>query len=608
MMTMLGSAISAASPWFLLAAPIALGLLVYIFRVRGSSNTTVVSTLFLLKDLPQRPQGRKTFIPPLQFWLELLLFVSLSLAAANLISTKKGRHVAVLLDSSLSMGALASEGTRFEEAKTRATRDIADSSASTSFTVFSGSTHLEKLSSKPTDKTRSVERIESLELSQGKDSLQEQINQLVNDPSYDALWVYTDHPMEPPPQSSRIIVSSSHQKTRTDHNVWIQEVSRSTSPGPEQLLVSVRSTLQKGFAATIKTLCSSRSKSQELPSATVNIEPLQRTTVTITPLPEAWDYCHLTISSPLSTHTESIHIDNEAWVTKDQSLSRVTLQSSLTPDQLGLTKIPLITIASTIKPANPNEPLIIHRQSLNAPPTAASLLVMPPAGPLPWGGSVEESTAITIARWDDSHPIMRYVKPSLLSVPEARVLRCPVSAQPILFSERGPLLCAGESRGVRYAISGIELFPFDGAKTPTLSILLLNTLTWLFSNAGTTSANALPTTVPLPHDTTAVEYVAPSQEPLPITPLKTVTAPHAGVLKVTKATGDFLFFSLNSFYESESDLSLPRPITVTEGSAPPPTATARARELYPWFLSLALIVALADIVRRLRRRQGWGAA
>ena len=166
MMTMLGSAISAASPWFLLAAPIALGLLVYIFRVRGSSNTTVVSTLFLLKDLPQRPQGRKTFIPPLQFWLELLLFVSLSLAAANLISTKRGRHVAVLLDSSLSMGALASEGTRFEEAKTRATRDIADSSASTSFTVFSGSTHLEKLSPEPTDKTRAVERIESLELSQ----------------------------------------------------------------------------------------------------------------------------------------------------------------------------------------------------------------------------------------------------------------------------------------------------------------------------------------------------------------------------------------------------------------------------------------------------------
>ena len=608
MITMLGSAISAASPWFLLAAPLALGLLVYIFRIRGSSDKTVVSTLFLLKELPQRPQGRKTFIPPLQFWLELLLFVSLSLAAANLISTKKGRHVAILLDSSLSMGALASQGTRFEEAKTRATRDIADSSTSTSFTVFSGSTYLEKLSSEPTDKTRAKEQIETLALSQGADSLQDQINQLVNDPSYEALWIYTDHPIDSPPQSPRIVVSSSHQKTRSDHNVWIQEVSRSTSSGSEQLLVAVRSTLQKSFAATIKTLCSSRSISRELPSTAVNIQPLQRTTVIITPLPETWDYCQLTISSPLSTHTESIHIDNEAWVTKDQNLSRVTLQSPLTPEQLGLTKIPLITITSTNQPANLNDPLIIHRQSLNARPTAAALLVMPPVGPLPWGGSVEESAAIRIARWDDSHPIMRYVKPSLLSVPEAKVLRCPPSAQPILFSERGPLLCAGESRGVRYAISGIELFPFDGAKSPTLSILVLNTLTWLFSQTGATSGNALPTTITLPNDTTAIEYVAPTQDSLPITPLKTVTVPHAGVLKVTKATGDFLFLSLNSFYESESDLSLPRPITVTEGSALPPTATTHARELYPWFLSLALIVALADIVRRLRRRQRWGAA
>lgn len=609
MMTVLGSTISATSPWLLLAAPIALGLLVYIFRVRGNSNTTVVSSLFLLKDLPQQPQGRRTFVPPLQFWIELALFVSLALAAANLIVTKRGRHVAVLLDSSISMGAASSQGARLASAKDRATRDIESSPTSTSFTVFSGSTNLEKLSPEPSEAHDALEQIAQLQLSEGRDSLQEQIVQILNDPSFDALWVYTDHPFDTRPQNPRLIVSSSHEPARVEHNVWIQEISRSPAPGTDRLVARVKSTLSSTIDILLTTECSIGLSTQELPPISARVVSMESTTISVSSLPTNWDYCRLRISLPRAPHTESLLIDNEAWITKEQSLSRVTLQSSLTPEQLGLTKIPLIEISPANGTSAPKGPVIVHRQSLGTTPTSPSLLVMPPSGTLPWGGEVQDSGATTIARWEESHPIMRYVKPALLSVPEARTLRCPESAKPILFSEIGPLLCAGESRGARYVISGIELFPFDGAKTPTLSILLLNALNWLFSRDGGGSTHALPMIITLPQEATSVDYVAPLKESVTMTPLKTVTAEHAGVLKITKMNGDPLFIALNSLYDSESDLLHPAPITLQEVAQPEPHARSeRARVLYPWFLTLALLAAFVDSMRRLRRRRKWGSA
>ena len=49
----------------------------------------------------------------------------------------------------------------------------------------------------------------------------------------------------------------------------------------------------------------------------------------------------------------------------------------------------------------------------------------------------------------------------------------------IINSEQGSILFAGESRGFRFAVLGFEIFPFEGSKTPALSVLTLNLLNWL---------------------------------------------------------------------------------------------------------------------------------
>ncbi len=154
MISLFGTTIAAASSWLLLGIPCAIGFLVYIFRVRGTTNQAIVSSLLFLKDLPRRPVGRKTFVPPLQFWLELAILTLLILAVAGIYLSRPGKHVAIVVDSSLSMGALyGAGGTRLDQAKRIATLDIERAPASTTYTIFAASKELLPLS-KPNESTK----------------------------------------------------------------------------------------------------------------------------------------------------------------------------------------------------------------------------------------------------------------------------------------------------------------------------------------------------------------------------------------------------------------------------------------------------------------------
>ena len=55
----------------------------------------------------------------------------------------------------------------------------------------------------------------------------------------------------------------------------------------------------------------------------------------------------------------------------------------------------------------------------------------------------------------------------------------PLWARSVINVEQGAVVVAGESHGLRFAAVGVELLPFGGASTPTVSILTLNLLNWL---------------------------------------------------------------------------------------------------------------------------------
>ena len=609
MISLFGTTLSSVSPWMLTFAPIAVGLLVYIFRVRGDSRSVVVSTLWLLRELPQRPLGRRLFVPPPQFWIELALFMSVILAAAHIVSIKRGEHVAVLFDTSLSMNAATSNGTRLEQMKSRAVKDISQAPSSTLFTLYSTSGSLSQSLPKLDGGDEAAKAINHLSPSFATDAIQELLQTLLADSSFDKVWVYTDHEVQQKDPTSRLVISSPIDGAQSPRNVWIHALARS-GLNQSSVTVSLKSSGAKRTDATLTAECYQQGRSLQIPAISAQILPNEITTVSVEPLPREWEYCHVRLSTPASQETEHLLLDNDGWIVRNQALTQVDLISALPPAQLGLSAIPFITVSSITTQTPSTHAAIIHRQSFTTSTDAPTLMVFPPVGNLPWGGRVYESKAQTISRWDEAHPIMRYVKPSLLSLSEARTLDCPKTAKPILFSELGAVMCAGEERGSRYVISGVELFPFEGNKSPTLSILLLNTLTWVFTANGASASNSIPTTILLPQNATDLSFVAPSQEPVQISPLHTAAIEHPGVVRISNPIDPPALMAFNSFSDYESALS-PQPV---ELSTTPLRANApihskeRERDISPWFVTIALGVALFDIIRRAFQKRGWGSA
>jgi len=126
--------------------------------------------------------------------------------------------------------------------------------------------------------------------------------------------------------------------------------------------------------------------------------------------------------------------------------------------------------------------LIFHHMSPATAFEKPTLLILPPdQNPLfPVAGKVD---APKIASWVEEHPISSYLKVPLLKPTAALLFATPLWARSVINVEQGAIVVAGESHGLRFAAVGVELLPFGGASTPTVSILTLNLLNWLSGGA-----------------------------------------------------------------------------------------------------------------------------
>lgn len=612
MISLLGTSFGAASPWLLLALPCALGFLVYIFRVRGSSNQTIVSSLLFLKNLPLRPVGRKTFVPPLQFWLELAIISLLILASAGLFTARSGKHIAVVIDSSLSMGALyGTGGTRLDQARRMAGLDITQSPTA-SFSIFSSSTELLLLSQPRDGALEAAAAAQSVPQSYRADALQEHVTTLINDSSYDAVWVYTDHELLNPAASPRLVSNSLPIDPTAQTNAWIQGLQHETTESSPSITADVGYIGAVDRSARVDGSCFDTQGAElfTLPPQTLILSRGHTSHVTLSLPSTTWSYCNVHVRLQDASLFDSLPLDNEGWIAHRSSQGNVALHSELSTQALGLTSIPSLGIEAASSDSR-SAPAIYHRLAPSALPTTSTLVVLAPTGPLPWGGaSLQDTDAREVSRWDESHPILTYVKPSLLLLSDIRPLECPPTATPILFSSRGPLLCAGESFGARYVLSGFELFPFEGKKNPTMSVLTLNIFKWLFDSPLSTSGAGLPAKITLPPNVALASLLAPSKESLKVIGGATITPQAPGILSLITNTGEQSLITLNAFEPRESDVSQASPVTV---SAAAPTLSSTAHPLGTSSLArglaiLALLVIAADLFRRLKRRLRWSDA
>ena len=172
----------------------------------------------------------------------------------------------------------------------------------------------------------------------------------------------------------------------------------------------------------------------------------------------------------------------------------ILVVSPLTKNELGLNKVKNfnfeVVSAKTAQDMSKerlsrHRLLIFHR---SAPPSAEkipTLLVLPPEDnpvfPLVTGhdGEALNVKLPKVTSFDSSHPIVSYLRLGLLAPPSSLIFNPPKWAEAVIGTERGAMLVAGVSSGVRFAGVGFEIFPFDGVNTPLESILLFNLIDWL---------------------------------------------------------------------------------------------------------------------------------
>lgn len=612
MISFLGYTFSAAASWLLLGIPVGLTALVYIYRARGVVAEAVVSTLLFLRQLPEQPTARKRFSPPLQFWIDLAVLSLLSLAAAGILAVNAGKRIAVVVDSSLSMSAQGPSGaTRFADATRLAAADVASLLGPARFTVYSAAGTLSLASEPDLSAAAAATAISKIVSTLEPDRIDSALKLMLSNGSFDAVWLYTDMPLREAGTAPNLRVTTIHSDPALAKNSWIRAVEASSST----LLVQVASCGNGAHVVSLSAQCFSE---DSLPvgsplSSSMTAPAGAPTAVRLSPLAADWRYCKIVLR-PEGTGSDTLSADNEAWVTRPAQNAAIQILSPLDLRDLGLQNISgysFLRLPSADDPLfSSSTPTIVHRMQPPAQISAPLLAVVPPPGKLPWGGEVGvvPSTDLTVTRWDASHALLQYVNPTLISVPAALPLSCDAGAQEILSSSTGALACAGARAGQRYIVSALELFPFDGAASPTVSILTLNAMKWLFgAEAGASSSSLTPGRAALAAGATDVRYIAPIAAPVAISQDAPAMLPSLGIVAFTPAgSRQAQLRAVNIFSDDESDLSRQRSIEVPQDvkSAAQPDRRAPLPFSH-WLAALALAVLVADILRRIRARSAW---
>lgn len=624
MISLFGYSIHALYPLVLLGAPLGAAFLVYVYRSLGDSRKTVISSLFLLRDLPRASPGKSKFIPPPQFWIELLCFIALALAATGIIATREGEHIAIVIDTSLSMGASQIDGsTRLDQAKKVALSHLDQSPLYNRFTVFEARGTAHKRTPPEVNASEAADAISALSYSVEQDRLAGTIESLYSSGDYDGVWLYTDHLVTKSNSDSnsaqpalRITSLPSSQERSNSANIWISDIVETSTPEGSSLTIVVEGSSSTPIPATVTTSCYADSLTQPIgqPIARqTTVHSGTQTKVTIELLPQGWGFCKAIILPNSTTLYDSITDDSNGWIIHSSSQEKVPLLSPLTPSQLGLDTLKTPTIVSYQSLAASelqNKPTIFHRVELPTSAPPPSFAILPPAGALPWGGSISanEVKNCEVTRWSTSHPILQYLNVATLVLPSARIITCPDTSSGILFTREGAIACAGESPSGRYVILGFEVFPFDGARSPSTSILVLNIFKWLLQDLALDNRPKTPGYQMIPAGAVSALQVGGNRTITEFDESRRILLQGTSLFQFKDQKGTPISLASSLFSSTyESDVRSENPLTINLSSEKNREKKSTSSDLWYYFALAALLVLGWDLTRKLIGKSRWEA-
>ena len=510
------------------------------------------------------------------------------------------------------MGAINEAGqTRLETAQRIASADVSQFLVQGRFSVYGAASELLPASAPLISAPEAVWAINSLKPTYLEDNLNAQIRSLLSQGSFDKIWLYSDRTLKDQSVPAGLRVTTIPTNPLTERNIWIRSLSANTD---QTITIELSSLAPAEISIQVAASCFS-ADGAELSAPTpisIKLSPVTTNSSQIGPIDPTWAFCRIT-SYGDDTKREALQIDNEGWIARADTAPAIQIVSPLSLQELGLTGLKGFQFqrieSAQATNFNKTVPTIFHRTTASSEMQAPSLVISPPAGALPWGGAVAPQilTAPPITRWIQSHPLLRYVNPTLLSIERAAALRCPESSLSIILSSSGALACAGESGGFRYLVTGFEIFPFEGLSTPTITVLTLNAFKWLFNSATPLGAINLGRSI-FPSGAKELRSVMPlSAAPL-LTDSNVVTINTPGVVSYRSekdSTAKFLAFNL--FSDQESDLARAQTISIEATTQGASLKQRAPLALASWLALLALLILLIDIAIRIKRSSSWRA-
>ncbi len=614
------SGIQFVGPWFL-AGLLLTPLLIYAYRNKTPQKRKTVSSLILLRTLQKREAPKTKFKPPLRFFLELLALASLMIAAAMPVQTDSARRAALLIDNTLSMRALETTGrtpgTRLERAKELARKWLGEQRGSTAVDVYTTSPKLTRIGPESQSPGSAEESLDDIKATSASDNLEAEIAELGESGSYDRIVTVTDKTIEysesaegggtlfsesdPNKKYTRTIGISTGERAR---NVFVGNLSLVQGTVSEP---SARLTASLGAAGpgpqTVKAVFSEIGEGEEtVGTATATLAPGRTEEASVNleagVKPNVFYRVRITPADERAGgKSDAIVEDNTAWLAPQSAAGEKILLIS--PDQTagtsGLEKLSAFAVEG-ISPAEFPERaaaglekyslLVFHRSTPSVPPQRSTLLILPPPDN-PLFPAVEDVRDASVSSWMSEHPITSYLKVPLLTLPAAEILSVPPWAQSVIRAEQGAVVAAGESHGVRFAAVGMELLPFEGARTPVPSVLTLNLLNWLGGGTQLTGSTLTGTTMRLDaKEKWRIKTPAGREE--------TRTGDEASVIFTDpgpyrlKGAGEEKLLAANAFFPDESDTYSASSFTAKRAFAHERKIEEGAEPWWPYLLAAAL--------------------
>jgi hypothetical protein len=431
--------------------------LIYAYRRRKSEKSATVSSLIILKTLSKKIVAKKRIKLPLRFYIELLAL--LTLAAAATLPSPKIKKIAVIFDNSLSMSAQGpNKKTRLDLAieKFNEEKNLKDS-----YQLFTSSPELKKTSL-------------SIKTALTPDKLNLALAELA--PEYEKIWIFTDK--KPKEVDEKFTV---FQVGTNLNNLYFESASLDDSQKIKIKLAAASS--KKVNANVVITGLDFSGKTTGL----ITEQPITINPNSIKELEFESPKSELAYKIELkTTEPDAIEDDNTAWLVASDDISSKILLVSALDQASGLERIPGFSINkisfeqySELREFKKYSLIIFHRCAPATPPALPSLLILPPSENSFFPINSEKD--IKISSWDENHPISSYLRADLINPGQGVEFRTPVWAQAVISGESGSIIAAGQHSGELFAASGIELLPYEGRRTPALSILTVNLLKWLSS-------------------------------------------------------------------------------------------------------------------------------